>query len=247
MRPLHGLFSAVPPSYDRMNRLLTLRLDESWRRRAAEVCLAGRPGHILDLCTGTADLALRLARADGGPATIAALDFSSPMLAAARRKAEKHGIRGLGLVEGDAAGLPFRDGRFDVVGIAFGFRNLTFRNPFKDRYLAEVLRVLRPGGRFVIVETSQPRSRILKGLVHAYLEVVAGRIGGLVSGHPGAYRYLARSAIHFYRPDELLAMLRGAGFSAARHTPLFGGVAGLTVAVKSRSGGTAISARFSGR
>jgi len=215
-----------------MNRLLTLRLDENWRRRAAGACLEGRPTRVLDLCTGTGDLALRLARSFHPPAVIAGLDFSPTMLALARKKAGESVRRGVAFIEGDAVALPFGERTFDAVGIAFGFRNLTYRNPIKDRALGEVLRILRPGGRFVIVETSQPRNRIFRGLVHAYLGVMAGRIGGLLSGHPEAYRYLARSAIHYYSPDELLAVLKDAGFAEARHTPLFGGVAGLTVAVK---------------
>ena len=219
---------------DLLNRLLTLRLDERWRAGAAVVCLADNPRRVLDLCTGTGDLAVRLARHGPGPDHIAALDFSVPMLAAARRKAEKRNVPGIGFIEGDAAALPFLDSAFDTVGIAFAFRNLAFRHPLKDRFLAEILRVIRPGGRFVIVETSQPGNRVFRSLYHAYLAAMAGRLGGVLSGHRGAYRYLAYSAIHFSGPDELVRMLKGAGFSEARHTALLGGVAGITVAVKER-------------
>jgi demethylmenaquinone methyltransferase/2-methoxy-6-polyprenyl-1,4-benzoquinol methylase len=232
VRPLHEIFIEVPPRYDLMNRLLTLHLDERWREKAAAECLAGAPRRVLDLCTGTGDLALRLARSGRGLDHIAALDFSAPMLDAARRKAERRDLREIEFVEADAADMPFRDGSFDTVGIAFAFRNLTFRNPGRDRYLAEILRVIRAGGRFVIVESSQPENSVLRALSHAYVSLMACGVAGILSGHPGAYRYLARSVIRFSAPEELRRMLKGAGFSEARHTPLLGGAAGITVAVK---------------
>ncbi len=232
MRPLQRIFTEVPPRYDLVNRLFTLGFDERWRRKAAAECLAEGPRHVLDLCTGTGDLAMHLVPFIGIRGGLAALDFSSPMLHAARCKARKRDLHNIGFIEGDAANLPFRDEHFDAIGIAFAFRNLTFRNPLRDNYLAEIFRVIHRGGRFVIVESSQPSNPLLRKIAHIYVSLVAGKIGGILSKQPGAYRYLAYSAINFFKPREIEEMLRDAGFSRVRHTPLLGGVAGITVAEK---------------
>ncbi len=133
---------------------------------------------------------------------------------------------------GDAAELPFPDGYLDCVGISFAFRNLTYKNPLAGQHIAEVLRVLRDGGRFVIVETCQPRSRLIRKLFHLYLRWFAFRLGYLLSGNRGAYHYLAESAARFYNPGEVKEILLTAGFSKVSFRPLFLGVAGIYVAVK---------------
>ncbi|TFH40793.1 MAG: methyltransferase domain-containing protein [Chrysiogenales bacterium] len=135
-------------------------------------------------------------------------------------------------VLGDAGRLPFRDGTFDAVGIAFAFRNLTYRNPGRDRYLAEIIRVLAPGGRFVIVESSRPGSRIMGVLVGLYLKIAVSFFGGILSGQRGAYRYLARSAANFFPPGELADLLRAAGFSVVTWRTFAYGAAALHVAIK---------------
>lgn len=230
-RPLQKMFSSVPGSYDLINRLFTWRLDERWRAAAAEECLRDGAARVLDLCTGTGDLAVRLAAGAGGRGAVCGADFSLPMLAVARRKAERASARVL-LAACDAAELPYRDGSFDVIGIAFAFRNLTYRNPGRDRYLSEILRVLAPGGKFVVVESSQPRSRALRALVHLYVKVMVSFIGGMISGQRGAYRYLAHSAVNFYGPHELAALLLEAGFSRVEHRALMGGVAAIHICRK---------------
>jgi demethylmenaquinone methyltransferase / 2-methoxy-6-polyprenyl-1,4-benzoquinol methylase len=224
------MFSSVPRRYDLINRLFTLRLDERWRALAAAECLEGPPARALDLCTGTGDLAIRLAAA-GGAGAVTGVDFSMPMLEVARMKAGRHAVA-VSFAAGDAAALPFRDRSFGVVGIAFGFRNLTYRNPGRDRYLSEILRVLAPGGRLVIVESSQPRSRIFRALAHLYIRTAVSFVGGIVSGQRGAYRYLAHSAIHFFNPGELTVLLMEAGFSRVENRPLLCGVAAIHVAYK---------------
>jgi demethylmenaquinone methyltransferase/2-methoxy-6-polyprenyl-1,4-benzoquinol methylase len=226
------MFSSVTRRYDLLNRVLTLGLDERWRRLAAEECLEGHPARVLDLCCGTGDLALHLARRTSEDTRVVALDFSRPMLELARRKAAARSFEDrIEFIEADAAEMPFPDGHFDAIGIAFAFRNLTYHNPAMARYLAEISRVVREGGRFVIVETSQPRSSVLRSGFHAYLRVVAGPLGGLVSRHRGAYRYLSRSARMYYRPEEVTALLAGAGFRRVDFRPLMGGVAGIHVAI----------------
>lgn len=229
--PLKGMFDAVPRRYDLLNRLLTLGLDERWRTMAVQRCLDGDPRRVLDLCCGTGDLAARLRRAAPVSAEVVGLDYSPRMLDVARRKlARSSPEQAVELVEGNAAEMPFADGEFDAVGIAFAFRNLTWRNPLRDAALAEVRRVLRPGGRFVVVETSQPHRTVARTGYHAYMRGVVAPFGGWLSGNRGAYRYLAVSASGFYDGDQVKTMLCDAGFARVEHRPLLSGVAALHVA-----------------
>jgi len=158
------------------------------------------------------------------------------MLETARKKAERaNSAVPARFVEGDAGSMQFPDDHFDVVGIAFAFRNLTWHNPLKDAALAEVRRVLRPGGSFVIVETSQPNSRPLRLGYHMYLSTAVATVGGLLSGHRGAYRYLAESARRFYDAAEVSLLLEEAGFETRQVELLFGGAAAIHVVRKSDS------------
>jgi len=230
-QPLKKMFDAVPRRYDALNRLLTLRFDERWRARAAQLCLAGRPARVLDLCCGTGDLARQIARRAAAGTAITGLDYSPGMLELARAKAAKtRAGQPADFVEGDASAMPFADRTFDAVGTAFAFRNVTWRNPLKERVLAEVLRVLKPGGVFVIVETSQPTNGLLRALFHTYLRLVAAPVGTWISGHRSAYRYLSESARGFYSADEVVELLAAAGFREIGYTRLLGGVAALHAA-----------------
>lgn len=227
------MFSAIPLRYDLINRLLTGGFDARWRRRAACECIVHASGPVLDLCCGTGDLSLHLADTAQAGLDVFGLDFSGPMLIEAVRKSKAAGLAGsMAFLQGDAANLPFPDDRFSVVGISFAFRNLTYRNRLGARYLSEVLRVLSPGGKFVIVETGQPRNALWRGIVHAYYTLVVSPIGGLISGQPGAYRYLAHSARGFYSAREMTQLLLEAGFSHVDSHPLLGGVAALSIATK---------------
>ncbi|OHD65860.1 MAG: hypothetical protein A2176_03350 [Spirochaetes bacterium RBG_13_51_14] len=225
------MFSEVPHRYDIINRLFTLRLDEKWRAMAAAECLKNEPARVLDLCTGTGDMAIRLAAKAGTRTLICGVDFSMPMLDAARQKSAGT-ASGTRFVLGDAAGLPFKDGSFPVIGTAFAFRNLTFRNPNRHRHLSELLRVLMPGGKLVIVESSQPRKRIVRFFTHLYLRAAVSFMGGLISGKPGAYRYLVYSAVNYFKPEELSELLRAAGFNRVEYRPLLAGIAAIHVAYK---------------
>ncbi len=226
------MFNEVPERYDLVNRIITWGQDERWRKRAARECLSGEPDTVLDLCTGTGDLALRLARQSGDSVSIKALDYSEPMLGVARRKAAKKGIDGITFLQGDAAEMPYDSGSIDAMGISFAFRNLTYKNPDRERFLSEILRVIRAGGKFVIVESSQPSNPFFRGLFRIYLKLFVAGLAGWVSGQRGAYRYLAASARNYYEPAEIKALLSGAGFGSVEHRSFLFGVAGLTVAVK---------------
>jgi demethylmenaquinone methyltransferase/2-methoxy-6-polyprenyl-1,4-benzoquinol methylase len=232
-KPLQRMFEAVPPSYDLVNRLITLGMDRAWRRKAAKECLAGSPVKVLDLCCGPADLALLVARAAKEPATVAGLDFSAPMLElAAGKLSNDRSAVPVGLVQGDASRLPFKDNSLDRVGIAFGFRNMTYKNPLAEAHLREVHRALAVGGRYVIVESSQPRSKILNRLFKLYCRTVVLRVGAAVSGNRSAYRYLSESVADFFAPREVAEMLRRAGFRKVDYRPLFFGAAGIHTAHK---------------
>ena len=231
-RPLERMFNEVPGRYDLLNRIITWGQDERWRKYAAKECLSGTPVAILDLCTGTGDLAMGFTKQCNGSVRIHALDYSEPMLAVARKKVEKKGIDQITFMLGDAAELPYESGSFDSIGIAFAFRNLTYKNPDRGKFLAEVLRVLKNQGKFVIVESSQPANHMYRVLFRIYLKIFVAGLGGWISGHRGAYKYLAASARNFYNPQEVKDMLYTAGFRKVGHKSFMGGVAGLTLAVK---------------
>jgi demethylmenaquinone methyltransferase / 2-methoxy-6-polyprenyl-1,4-benzoquinol methylase len=231
-RPLYRIFTAVPPSYDLINRIFTLRLDERWRKKAARECLAGIPSRIMDLCTGTGDLAIRLASMNNGGAEIIGYDYSQPMLDLAKRKADRHNQPKITFTQGDAAAMTYPDGHFDAIGIAFAFRNLTFKNFDTPKFLTEINRVLKPGGKFVIIESSQPKWGWLRVLFRIWTKYFVYPIGSLISGNRPAYKYLSYSVIHYYKPEEICDLLKEYGFSEVRFTRLTGGVAALHVAVK---------------
>lgn len=232
-QPLLNMFTRVPAHYDFLNRALTWGFDERWRHQAAMECLRGKPGMVLDLCCGTGDLTLRLGKLSGGNVKIVGLDFCKPMLDLARAKAVAKGLEPkVTFIHGDAAFLPFPDGHFPVVGISFAFRNISYRNPVRERYLTEIRRVITPGGKFVIVETSQPVRGILRKAFHFYLKAVVPGTGGFFSGHRGAYQYLAESASRFYTADEVSHMLLESGFLCVDYRRLWGGVAAIHVATR---------------
>ncbi len=231
--PLHRMFTAVPRRYDLINHVITWGLDKRWRREAARECLTSQPGRVLDLCCGTGDLAINLAQQGENNVALTGIDYSQPMLEIAIKKAELlAGGRKISFLYSDAANLPFPDRYFDCVGISFAFRNLIYKNPLAPHHLAEVLRVLSAGGRFVIVETSQPKSKLIRKLYHLYLRWFAFRLGYLLSGNRRAYHYLAESAARFYTSEEVREMLVTAGFRQVSFRPLFLGAAGIHVAVK---------------
>jgi demethylmenaquinone methyltransferase/2-methoxy-6-polyprenyl-1,4-benzoquinol methylase len=233
IRPLYRMFSRVPGRYDLLNRLLTFGLDQRWRNRAAAACLESNPRRILDLCSGTGDLAILLASMVDSDTEIIAADFCEPMLQVARHKAVKAGLDSrIEFRIADAASLPFDDGYFDVVSIAFGFRNLTFKNPKSGDYLREIFRVIAPGGRLAIVETSQPEPRIMKVVSALYYSTIAKHVGNLVSGKRGAYSYLAHSARNYFQPSDVRKMLTDTGFLSVHYRPLWAGVAAVHVATK---------------
>jgi demethylmenaquinone methyltransferase/2-methoxy-6-polyprenyl-1,4-benzoquinol methylase len=223
---VRGMFSAIAPRYDFLNRLLSLSLDRGWRRRAiAAMDWEHDPsGLYLDLCAGTLDVAAALAGRPGFGGRIVGADFAEPMLRAGREKVS-------GVVTplvADALDLPLAADTAAGAIVAFGIRNVSDL----DGALREVYRVLARGARFVILEFTTPRNAIVRNLYHFYFHNVCPFIGGLVSGHRSAYRYLPESVAKFPPQEELAARMRAAGFVDVQWTSLTLGVAAIHVGQK---------------
>src|SRR5690606_12594865 len=219
-----GIFSDIAPRYDLLNHLLSANVDKVWRRRAiAKLGWERAPsGTYLDLCAGTLDVGVQLSQTAGFAGRIAAADFAEPMLRAGLGKVQG---RSLHPVVADALSMPFQDASMDGAIVAFGIRNLALL----DEGLREALRVLRPGGRFVILEFSTPPHALVRSAYHAYFHRVLPRVGGVVSGHPAAHRYLPESVERFPECEELAARMSRAGFINVEWTSLTFGIAALHV------------------
>jgi demethylmenaquinone methyltransferase / 2-methoxy-6-polyprenyl-1,4-benzoquinol methylase len=230
-KPLYGVFTAIPPRYDLINTLITWNMDRGWRKKAAYTCLKTHPAKILDLCCGTGDLAITIADLADYQPEIQGVDYSQPMLDIAVQKTsstQKHIL----FFQGDASRLPFVREEFDCVGISFAFRNLTYNNPLADAHLVEIVRVLKTGGRFVIVESSQPGNSLIRALNHFYMRAYVANLGAWISGNRPAYRYLAESACRYFSPNEMNDFLISHGFKKVEYQPLFFGAAGIYIAYK---------------
>lgn len=232
-RFLNRLFTEIPWHYDLVNKIITWRLDKRWRQLLAKECLASSPMTVLDLGCGTGDLTIELVRQTDKNTEIVGFDFNKRMLEVAEKKVRKLADRSnLSVVNGDAAKLPFPKGYFDSVVISFAFRNLSYNNPLIGKYITEVLRVLSIGGRFVILETSRPKSWFMKKAYNLYMYYFVYWLGFLLSGSSAAYRYLSKSVVNYYSPEELKQILLEAGFSQVWYRRLFFGVVSIHTALK---------------
>jgi demethylmenaquinone methyltransferase/2-methoxy-6-polyprenyl-1,4-benzoquinol methylase len=229
--PLKEYYSKIFEKYDLVNRVFTFGQDVKWRRRAVEECLQNNPSTFLDICTGTGDLVIDIARSAGKEIELHGYDFSAEMLQKAREKAAGNPLP-IEFTEGDVAHMPYADGTFDTAGITFGIRNLVYENTNADRHLAEIRRVLRPYGRLVILESSKPDNMIWRFFNNMYLQLILPWLGGIISGNFKAYRYLAKSSKNYYSKKEMSAILEKAGFLTVRSKSLFLGSVMLLVAEK---------------
>lgn len=227
---IRRMFSSIAPRYDLLNHLLSLNVDQSWRRQAASLLAApleDRQALCLDLCCGTGDLLVEMARQ--GCARIVGSDFSHPMLKLGREKLAKRSLQQRAyLLEADALRLPFPANTFDGLAVAFGLRNL---ESWGDG-LGEMRRVLKPGGRIVVLEFSRPTLPLFKWLFQVYFHWILPRIGKGVSGHGTAYQYLHDSVQEFPDQAGLCRLMKETGFAEVSFRNLSGGIAALHWGVK---------------
>lgn len=225
-REIQGMFGRIAHRYDLLNRLLSLGRDQAWRRLLAKRVAKVGPELVIDVCTGTADVALSFADGKQKPTSVLGTDFCLPMLARARRKIAAQG-RNLPIFAADALQLPMPTGLADVVSVAFGVRNFEDL----DRGLGELVRILRPGGILFILEFSRPTGP-LAPLMRWWEATVPPRLGKWISGDPEAYAYLPDSVARFPSGEKMLARLEAAGLSRTQFRRLTGGVASLYEGVK---------------
>ena len=225
---MRAAFDRIAPRYDLFNDLLSAGIHRRWRRRAIDALAPAPGGLYLDLCAGTLDLARAIVERAPGARVVGA-DFSLPMLARGRSKiaGEPSSAAAIRVVAGDALALPFPDGTFAGCIIGFGLRNLV--DP--ARGLAEMRRVLAPGGRLVVLEFTTPPDPAFRAVYHAYFHHILPRLGGIVSGQPEAARYLPDSVSRFPRARELAALVEDAGFTHVRWRLLTRGIAAVHVGV----------------
>jgi demethylmenaquinone methyltransferase/2-methoxy-6-polyprenyl-1,4-benzoquinol methylase len=223
---VHGMFDRIAGVYDLMNSAMTVGLHHQWRQRAVDRARVGPGSDALDVCCGTGDLALELRRRIGPDGRVVGCDFSEPMLELARRKSGEEGLP----VEfgwADALELPYGDASFDAVTVGFGARNLADL----DRGIAEMARVLRPGGRLVILEITRPQREPLATFYSLWFDRLVPVLGNL-AGDSDAYSYLPDSVRTFPEPRDLAAKLDAAGFSEIRWLLLAGGIIAVHSATK---------------
>ena len=215
------MFDGIAADYDRLNHIMSLDVDKSWRRKALKQIIGPKVRDILDLACGTGDFSVAIARKMPVGAHVTGVDLSEGMLAVMKEKVAAEGLQEkISIRQGDGEELPFADGSFDRVTIAFGIRN--FEN--REKGLREMLRVLRPGGRVVILELSVPQNAFFRWCYNLYFLHILPLIGGKVSGDKAAYRYLPASVLHFPGPREFMETLRECGFSEVEHKAMTFGI-----------------------
>jgi demethylmenaquinone methyltransferase / 2-methoxy-6-polyprenyl-1,4-benzoquinol methylase len=221
------MFSAIAPRYDLLNHLLSLNIDKLWRRRAVDILLSGNhpEARYLDACAGTMDLSVELAKRPAFSGDVFASDFAYPMLAAGVSK-----VRGkrINVACADALRLPCRDGDFAGAMVGFGVRNLTS----VTGGIAELARVLAPGGKLVILEFTTPHWQPFRALYLSYFKHVLPMIGRVISKHGSAYSYLPASVLEFPEPPKLAALMRDAGLKNVKWETRTGGIVAIHSGVK---------------
>jgi len=222
------MFDTISENYDGLNRVISLGIDVKWRKKVVKMVANKNPQSILDIATGTGDLAIQYAMATKA-SEIVGLDISSGMLSMAKKKVAHTPLNEkISFVQGDSEALPFDDGRFDVISVSFGIRNFETLT----HGLAEILRVLKKGGMFVILETSVPTKFPFKQGYHVYSKNVLPLVGKIFSKDKVAYKYLSESASVFPHGEALNNILKKIGFIEVENKPQTFGVATIYTATK---------------
>jgi demethylmenaquinone methyltransferase/2-methoxy-6-polyprenyl-1,4-benzoquinol methylase len=237
IKGIQKFYSQISGPYELINSLLTLGLDAYWRKKAVKIAvkISGRPGRFLDICSGTGQTAAALRQSL--PSTvntqIIAADFSHQMLKIGVNRTNKKDLNNILFTLTDAINLPFEDNIFDIIIITFATRNLAAAPGHLLKSFKEFYRVLKPGGSFLNLETSQPPVKFIKKLFHLYVKLTVAPVGRWISGSKGSYAYLSNSIRSFYSATELTEILYEAGFETVEWKNLLFGIVALHQAIKS--------------
>ena len=225
---VRGMFNDIAPTYDRLNHILSFDIDKLWRKRVVRIVRKLGAKHIMDMATGTGDLAIALARSIEG-SSIYGADFSSEMLAVARYKIEKLGLsHRISLTECNAENIPLEDESVDAATVAFGVRNFEHQR----EALTEIKRTIRKGGHLVVLEFSNPKCSFVRWCYRLYSHYILPAIGRLVSKHSTAYTYLPESIDQFASPEAFTALLQEVGFDHIERKSQSMGIAHIYIAHK---------------
>ena len=225
---IRNLFNNIASTYDFLNHLLSFGRDYYWRKKAVQG-LEGLEGWILDIATGTGDVAIEIIHQNDHHRKVFGLDFSHPMIKKAQRKVLNKGLsQTITLSLGDALSLPFRDNTFRAAMIAFGLRNIMK----KEQALSEMVRVIQKGGKVIILEFTFPQKRLMKRLYPIYFQRILPWVGGFISGDQGAYAYLPESVLHFASVENYEEIMKRAGLENVGSQSLTGGVASVISGIK---------------
>lgn len=222
------LFDNIAPDYDKLNHILSLNIDKGWRKKAVrKIVDCDTPLTVLDVACGTGDFTIEIARKAAKESRIIGIDLSEGMMKVGRKKIEAAGVQAI-LEYGDSECLSYADNTFDRISVGFGVRNFEHL----ELGLKEMCRVLKPGGRLVILELSVPSNPIIHWCYKLYFLNILPAIGGIVSGNRGAYEYLPASVLHFPTPDKFIPMMQKAGFGEVIHKAFTFGICRMYIGIK---------------
>lgn len=225
---IEKLFDRIAPDYDKLNHILSLNIDKGWRKKAVrELVDTTAPLSLLDVACGTGDFTIEIARKATKGSCIVGIDLSEGMMKIGREKIEAAGLHAR-LEQGDCEALSYDDATFDRVSVGFGVRNFEHL----DVGLREMCRVLKPGGKLVILELSVPTNPFIRWCYKLYFLNILPAIGGMISGSRGAYEYLPASVLHFPTPDKFIPMMHEAGFTQVHHKAFTLGICRMYVGIK---------------
>ena len=225
---IRTLFNNIAPDYDKLNHILSLNIDKGWRKKAVRrLADVKTPLKVLDVACGTGDFTIEIARKVADGSKVTGIDISEGMLAVGREKVKKAGLD-IDMLVGDCEALPYGDNTFDRISVGFGVRNFEHL----ELGLSEMLRVLVPGGKLVILELSVPSNSFVRWCYKLYFLKILPAIGGLISGERGAYEYLPASVLRFPTPDKFMAIMKAAGFVTVEHAALTLGICRMYIGKK---------------